>query len=239
MGEISLHGVSSSLSVLHSNGGEQSLAFKTPQMVGQDLHANPYTPLGTWYVNGGSPDTSKTKRPLSSILQRPGKRKPKPILKSPESSVHGVAMPTGSDGLPDWRDVPQSESNTNTSTLDHSRHKASMALRPRKNVRFTIQQPCEHVRLLPSMRKENDRLVQAWYLIMVVPLVYEGWAFLFRWALCSASNNLLLVPDICCDAMFVLDVCVHAFVIPGSRKRAIENPLRLFNMYLRQVNAKS
>ena len=27
---------------------------------------------------------------------------------------------------------------------------------------------------------------QVWDLIMVAPLVYEGWAFLFRWALCSA-----------------------------------------------------
>ena len=182
-GEIGVHGVSSSVCLMDINSHDHSSSFKTPQELRNDLlpSTSPptqYTPLDNYYhaaadtsLPSGRPhafsaraDSPSGKRTLfaGSILVRPGKRKPKPILRSPENSVHGLPAPPAPQGAGavdrSLEHAHAHEHHANTATFD--KHKASLALRPRKNVRFALQQPWKGFRMMPAMRKENDRLVQ-------------------------------------------------------------------------------
>ena len=181
-GEISVHGVSSSVCLMDSNSQDHSSPFKTPQELRNDLlpATSPppqYTPLDYYYhtaadtsLPSGRPDSPSGKRTLfaGSILARPNKRKPRPILRSPENSVHGLPAPPAPEGAgaaersqeheQEQEHEHAHEHHANTATFD--KYKASLALRPRKNVRFALQQPWTGFRVTPAMCKENDRLVQ-------------------------------------------------------------------------------
>lgn len=113
-------------------------------------------------------------------------------------------------------------------------HKAGLALRKTKSVRFQRRRDWSRLLVLPAVRNENDHMIQRWELAFVVPLAYETWSFPFRLALCSSEFSYLLFSDIVCDALFVVDMLVHAFVkVPG--KKQSNTHAKLLSRYVKQT----